>query len=192
VFASVYRPDRRTPGGFVRLQSIGAHLRQQAARRSLRLPRLRASCGRARPSSGRAQNLENLTSGYQRASGIWSSQGDREMNLLWDQEPLVAAGECAQERRILRRNCGQVVLTYSSRLRAPCLVLLVCGAPALIPGGWPGTWSGHGQNVLTYFSRLRAFRLAFPARGHPAAEAPDRRMAGDFVRPRTERAHLLQ
>ena len=49
------------------------------------------------------------------------------MTLMWDSEPTV--GGLRNGTSILRRGGGQGVLTYVSRLRAPCLALLVFRYP---------------------------------------------------------------
>ena len=54
-------------------------------------------------------------------------------------------GECAEERRSLRQDCGQAMLTYLSRLRVACLAFLGCDAPARIPySGWSVVVVGGG------------------------------------------------
>ena len=88
-------------------------------------------------------------------------------------------GECADERRSLRQDCGQAMLTYLSRLRVACLAFLGCGAPARIPwGGWSGGirggapdpssgLGGLGRSPSTS-SGLRSFRAYRPVGLHEA------------------------
>jgi hypothetical protein len=66
-------------------------------------------------------------------------------------------GKQPEAARILRRNGGQVVLTYSSRLRATCLVLLVCerleAAFMMEQSGWFGrhVFGRRSMNPFGYF-----------------------------------------